>query len=322
MKAIALTPRGLVELKKITPNPKKDNVLVDVLAVGLCGSDIKKIMEPDAYSVQYPIVLGHEVCGKDKNGKNVAILPFLRYKTSGQNKKSTSFAYLESIGKTVPGGFQEKIEIPEANLFPLAQHLSTIDATLADPLAVVLHGLSKIKQTVGSKIGIVGDGTIALLSAQILSKNSLTHLFGKNSRSLKLSEIYGAKPVKTNDMGKYRSQFDIIVEAVGTPEALENSFDLAKPAGTVLVFGVYPTNQISLGMRTPFYKELSIIGCNSYGYSEGVNEFEKALTMLSKREVDAKQMITHVIPFIDFLKIKDIHSFKQKENVIKMVMIW
>jgi len=321
MKAILLTRKGLVGCDKRTPKILRNEVLVDVLATGLCGSDIKKIRNPKEYADGMPLVLGHEVCGKSCNSVNSAILPFIGFKKL-EHKREANFAELDRIGKASAGGFQEAMSIPRSNLFAIDSELSPIEATMADPLAVVLHGLKKIGQPIGSAICIIGDGTVALLAAQLLAKSNRVHVFGKYRHALKIAEGFGTAGSSFYSIEKYRDKFDIVIDAAGSKEALAASFIVSRFSGQVLIFGVYPASEIKINVRTPFYKELKIIGTNSYGYCNGKNEFQIALNMLLRKEIEVSPIITHVLRFSEFEKITDLISNRDREHVIKIVLSW
>jgi len=322
VKALVLAAEGLGMRNVVSPKPKEREVLLDVMVVGLCGSDIRRINASAELADKPPLVLGHEVTGSlGRKAGNAVVLPFIGFQKH-VCKTDFNFAYLPSIGKQFPGGFQEKIALPSQNVIQLPGSLTPVEAILADPLAVIIHGIGRLGQMEGRNICIIGDGTLGILATRLLAKRNRVMLFGKRRHAISCAERNGVAGAFFTEMHRHREKFDLAIEVAGTEAALEGAFELARRAGTVLVYGAYPEGKRSLAVRNAFYKELTIVGSNSYGISDETNEFFAALKMLAERKIQVDGIITHVIPFVEANSIGRILADKEQEKAIKIVLTW
>lgn len=159
MKAYVLEEVGQLKYKEIpTPKLQEDEVLVEVVNAGICGSDIPRIFKTGTY--HFPTIPGHEFAGvvnsvgsgqnKDLIGKRVGVFPLIPCMKCEQCKKKMyemcmSYNYL---GSRTDGGFAEYVAVPAWNLIELPDAVSFEDAAMLEPTAVALHA---IRQTVRQK---------------------------------------------------------------------------------------------------------------------------------------------------------------------------
>jgi len=342
MKAVVFEDVGKIEYKEVPDMniPQPDWVKIRVHSAGLCGSDLQKFLSdtpPREYL--HTTILGHEIAGviekigPDVEGFNigdrVAVEPLIPCKKCeacliGKYELCTN---LKSIGKDYPGGFAEYTFAPYTNLSILPDNITFDEGALVDPLAVALHCIHEAEILEGKNVVIIGDGTIALSCLQIAKiYKAKSVIIGKHKKNLDVANSLGADETllfeEAREISNLNGKFDYVIEAVGRKQSdtIKMSIDLAKPGGTIIVAGVYDPSYIGeMPLRKLFYKEVKLIGSNSYSMYKGEREFNIALRLISEGLVDVKKLITHRLPLREFKKGISLMQSKGENKVIKIV---
>lgn len=321
------------------PEISDNEILIKMLACGLCGTDIQKIRGD---TVNKPTVLGHEVVGEIvKKGKNVSKFEIGDRVITAIHVPCFTCHYCNKGHYTIceqfrtnnidPGGFAEFIRIPELHLNHLTHKVSNNvtdeEATLIEPIACCLHGLKQADIRPNDSVLIMGAGTIGILHAQ-------------------LAKIKGANKVIVSDMSKFKLQkalnvgcdyainikekniidevnkitdgqgVDVIVIAAGVSSLVADAVNMVRRAGKIIVFSGFDKNKlVTLDVSRFFKDEISIIGT----YSVTPYEFPEALDLLEKRKLNTKEMITHVYPLNKLSEAIDI-STNPEQPVLKVII--
>ena len=321
------------------PEISDNEVLIKMLACGLCGTDIQKIRGD---SVNKPTVLGHEVVGEIvKKGKNVSKFEIGDRVITAIHVPCFTCHYCNKGHYTIceqfrtnnidPGGFAEFIRIPKLHLNHLTHKVSNNvtdeEATLIEPIACCLHGLKQADIRPNDSVLIMGAGTIGILHAQ-------------------LAKIKGANKVIVSDMSKFKLQkalnvgcdyainikekniidevnkitdgqgVDVIVIAAGVSSLVADAVNMVRRAGKIIVFSGFDKNKlVTIDVSRFFKDEISIIGT----YSVTPYEFPEALDLLEKRKLNTKEMITHVYPLNKLSEAIDI-STNPEQPVLKVII--
>lgn len=328
MKAIIISKNGKIGYKEIKePKTKKDYVKVKVRAAGLCGSDTQKLFsDKGALNSVKTKIWGHEISGTIQEvGKNVK-----KFKVSDRvvvnplvRNKNEDITKAKSIGKDYPGGFANFILVPYQNLKKIHSGIKFEEAALVDSIAVALHGYNLSGSPTKKEILIIGDGSLAIITGFLCLefRNKVT-IIGKNDRNLRLVSKFGIDTLKTNKVEKLGKDYDIIFEIVGRKQdkTLQQAIRLVKPHGKIIVLGVFEKNFLGkIPLRDLFYKEVKIVGSNSYGFFNGKNEFDMAVDLLKKLKLKFSHIITHIIPLRDFKKGLNLIKNKKDSGAIKIV---
>ncbi|HBA69044.1 MAG TPA: galactitol-1-phosphate 5-dehydrogenase [Lachnospiraceae bacterium] len=180
----------LEELEK--PIPDRDEVLVAVKAVGICGSDIPRIYQTGAHT--HPLVPGHEFSGVVEatgadvdtawNGKRVGIFPLIPCKNClpCKRKQYEMCRHYDYLGSRRNGGFAEYAAVPAECLVELPDNVSFAEAAMLEPMAVAVHAMRRAfpevrdfvsasvqgTQNTAGTVVICGLGTIGLLLLMML----------------------------------------------------------------------------------------------------------------------------------------------------------
>ncbi|AST56522.1 galactitol-1-phosphate 5-dehydrogenase [Thermoanaerobacterium thermosaccharolyticum] len=242
------------------PDPilKDDEVLVNVKAVGICGSDIPRVLDDRAH--YYPIILGHEFSGVVKEiGKNVksikigdhvAVAPLIPcFKCNDCQKGNYSQCKNYSfIGSRVQGGFAEYVAVPERNIIKFDSSISFEEGALFEPSTVALHGLYCADYHGGEDVAILGGGNIGLFTAQWakIYGAKRVFVFDIDNVRLKLAKILGAD-ITINTLDENYKEvvkeltngngFGFVFETAGNPVTMNIAFEIAGNKSSVCFIG-------------------------------------------------------------------------------------
>lgn len=312
------------------------NIKLKVMYCGICGSDLHKLLHerPNLGYIKTKI-LGHELVGKVVNiGKcerddikigDIVVVEPLLYCTKCEmcNEGRIQFCKnIRSLGRELQGGFAEYVVVNERQVYKIDDDVDKKNIALSDPYSVSIH-IRNIINEKNKKIGIIGDGVIGLATAKVLGENNEIILFGKHSNRKEILNELNIKYYSNEKVSEFNNYFDIVVEAVGGRQntTLSQAISITKPKGKIIVSGVFDNNfEFNIPLRQSFYKELSIIGCNSFEKSKGISDFEVAVEYLSSKSKIASRMISKVFKIEEFEKVIEYIKNKSENNCIKILI--
>ncbi len=320
MKAAINHGPGDLRLEEVNiPIASEGEVLAKVLAVGICGSDVKCYQGTNP--VPTPVIPGHEFCAqvvelgkssKEKNrldvGDRVAseqIIPCNQcyYCKRGlywlcQNNHVYGFSKIYA-----EGAMAEYIKLPSNSInHKLPQDMSIHAGALIEPLACAIHGVERAKILFGDIVVISGAGTIGLLMVQLAKMKNpkkIIVLDIKDDR-LKLAKKFGAdviinlqnKELEPDEIIKDISNgigCDVYIEASGNPDSIGLGLNMLRKQGRFLVFGVY-SHPSSINWRViSDQKELDVFGSSLSPFCYPI-----AIDFLHKGLVSIEGIVTHV----------------------------
>lgn len=322
-----------------TPEISDNEVLIKMLACGLCGTDIQKIRGD---SVTKPTVLGHEVVGQIvKKGKNInnyqlgdRVITAIHvpcFTCHYCNKGHYTICEQFRTNNIDPGGFAEFIRIPELHLKHLTHKVSDNvtdeEATLIEPIACCLHGLNQADIRPDDSVLIMGAGTIGILHAQLAKIKGANKVIVSDMSEYKLRKALKvgcdyAINITEKDIISEVNQItngqgvDVIVIAAGVSSLVSDAVNMVRRAGRIIVFSGFDKNKLVTLDASRFFKdEISIIGT----YSVTPYEFPEALDLLEKRKLNTDEMITHVFPLDKLSEAIDL-STDPKQSVLKVII--
>ena len=321
------------------PEISDNEVLIKMLACGLCGTDIQKIRGD---SVNKPTVLGHEVVGEIvKKGKNVSKFEIGDRVITAIHVPCFTCHYCNKGHYTIceqfrtnnidPGGFAEFIRIPKLHLNHLTHKVSNNvtdeEATLIEPIACCLHGLKQADIRPNDSVLIMGAGTIGILHAQLAKIKGANKVIVSDMSEFKLQKALKvgcdyAINIKEKNIKDEVNKItdgqgvDVIVIAAGVSSLVADAVNMVRRAGKIIVFSGFDKNKlVTLDVSRFFKDEISIIGT----YSVTPYEFPEALDLLEKRKLNTKEMITHVYPLNKLSEAIDI-STNPEQPVLKVII--
>ena len=294
--------------------PGSGEVVVRVVAVGLCGTDYR--IWTGERPVAYPLVMGHEFIGhvltvgagvdNVRVGEKVAVEPNYSCGVCGLCREGNRNLCLSrtAVGIDVDGGLAEQARLPARVCWPAPRDLSDDQLLLAEPLAVVTRATARAVPRAGETAAVLGVGTLGLLAVQVLKTRGLSVLaVGRTEARLDVARALGADAVAaasapTRDTAPLaaaralagREGVDIVIETAGTPEAVAQAIELARPGGRVVLTGL-PHAPSSVEFFWVVRRELSLFGSMIYQ-----DEFPEAIRLLADGKVRTERLLTHRFP--------------------------
>jgi len=301
--------RGLISISKDIPIILDNEVLVKVLAAGICGTDIS--IYQDHRVVPEMLTIGHEFCGEIiKIGRSVKnfeigdivtpdiIVNCERCKNC-INGHIEQCMNLREIGIHIDGGFAEFVAVPEVALHKLPNEFSAVKGASIEPVAVAYSALEKIKDNIlGKSVIINGPGAIGLYLTQlaIASGASSVIVLGRktSNQRLEMAKKFGAKTINISEENIRNSlidfvhsdKVDYIFEASGIGNTIGNLTEYLKPHGKMILLGNY--KELSeINFIDMVRNEYSICGSFCYTHSE----FEAALQLVVDDKINIQDMV-------------------------------
>ncbi len=305
------------------PRPKaaEGELVVEMKACGLCGTDIEKIR--GEYTAAMP-VLGHEAAGVvAEAGKGVAdfrvgdrVFPHhhvscgsCRLCTSGSETMCPDYRR----SNLDPGGFSEYFRVPADNVkrggvLRLPAHVGFEHAAMIEPVACCIRAIGRTRVKSGDTVLVVGAGPVGLMHAILLSKaGAKTVVSDVAPRRLEFAkpfagtvldasaeDVPGAMAKLTGGVGA-----DSVVVASGSPKALVQALKSVRKGGTVCLFGIpFEGSRLDYDLSDVYNREVSLVP--SYGATEA--ETTEALALMASGKADFLPLITHRFGLADFAK--------------------
>lgn len=310
MKAAVCTGIGQIEIRDVPkPTPKPGEVLVKIKSVGVCGSDV------DGYRGQhpmigFPIILGHECSGiiaevgegvdPARVGEAVTVEPFFTCDVCPFCAEGTyNFcADLKIIGHQVPGAFAEYMPIPSNFAHFKPDNVDFEEAAIMEPCSGALHAVRRCKIQSGDTVVIIGCGTMGSFATQHCRNLGaevivIEPIAFKREGALDLGAAVVIDPVTEDAAARVREitrdkMADVVIEAVGERETLEQTVSLVKNGGTIMLIGWTGNDSDPFDLTNTTFKELTVLGTLGF-----CRDFPISMKLLAAGKVDIKRIITH-----------------------------
>ena len=302
MKAAVITAPGEIAIEEVAdPTPGDNDVVVQVAAVGICGTDLH-IFEGE-FAPKLPIVPGHEMSGtvvavgksvtEVKIGDAVAIDPSLHcgecfYCRRARGNLCENW---NALGVTYPGAAAQFLRSPKKNIHKLPKNVDLKSAALIEPLSCAVRGFDQLPRNPGSHYLIYGSGTMGLMMAELAKVNGAASvsIVDLNQDKLKTAKVLGfTNLAKSADEFDQPRGFDVVIDCTGVTEAIKDGLKHVMPGGIFLQFGV--ANKDAKVEIEPFWvynKEITIVGSMAVLHS-----FDRAVELFASGVLNADVMIS------------------------------
>jgi L-iditol 2-dehydrogenase len=326
MTAAVLYGREQLRIERVNvPQLGRGDVLVRVRAALTCGTDVKVFSRGyHARMIKPPALFGHELAG-DVVATGAAVQDFeIGQRVVAANSAPCGECYYcqhsqENLCEDLlfnNGAYAEYIRIPERivqkNMLEIPEHVSYQDAALIEPLACVMRGLEDTGIRSGDTIAIIGLGPIGMMFVRLAKAlyNARVIAIGRRQSQLDRAASMGADDVVLNDDGADvitpvkaitgGRGADVVIEAVGLPEAWQLALQLLRRGGVVNFFGGCPTGS-SVGVDTSLlhYSELTLKA--SFHHTPVL--IRKALEVVGRGYITARDFVNRVEPLANLLEV-------------------
>lgn len=294
---------------------KADEILIDVKAAGICGTDVHIYNgKSGATDCEPPVVLGHELAGvvlevgsdvkKIKVGDRVCVDPNVMCGGCSMCRKG-AVQFCDSMyatGVNFDGGFEQQCIVLEKQAFVLADSVSFEAGAMCEPLACCLHGFDLANVKMGDNVLIIGGGTIGLIMLQLCKTVGATRIAvsepdtSKQAMALEMGADLMINPMQddvaqvlsANGMG----HVDVVIECVGRINTMEDAIHYAGRGATVMLFGLCgPEDMMGLKPFELFRKELTIKTSFVNPLTQG-----RAVELLNAGKLNMDKLVGEIIP--------------------------
>ncbi len=319
MRAALLTaPRTFEIVERPIPVPNEGEVLVRVLRVGICGSDVH-IYKGEYETEQLPRVLGHEFAGevvevRGGQGESLQVGDIVTADINigcgrcihCRSRNGVLCERVSKIGIQRDGAFAEFISVPASHAIRLPPGMSPEIGALVEPAGCVMRSLKRSGLKAGDSLLVIGAGPMGMLHLQLAKALGAKHVtvleLDEGRAAAALSAGADAIARTAEDVARYVGEFgnsggfDIAVECVGIAALYERAVGWIRPGGTLSCFGIEQAGRTA--SYVPFdvvLAEKSIVG----SVGAVAEDMRDAIDVLQRGEVDTKLYTQHLFGLAD-----------------------
>lgn len=340
MKAVVkyLRGEGNVELRELDePRPAPGQVLVEVKAAGVCGSDLHIYHDDIQINIVPPVVMGHEFAGvivevgKDVTGYQIgdrvtcettaeACGTCLHCRTGHSNMCVTR----KVVGYAFDGCFARYCVANERQVHRLPENVDYISGALTEPLACCVHGVLELTHLSPSdRVVITGPGPIGLLCLQLVkAAGAYAVVCGTTADAdrLTLARQLGADAtldVETQDVLAWLTAStkaqgaDVFLECSGAPAAARLGLAATRRRGKYTQLGLF-SGPFALDFSLVAYKELQVTGALGQRWPA----WEHSLALMSRGCVDTRCLVSNCLPLAEWRQAFQMVEEKQGLKIV------
>lgn len=345
MKAIVKTGpnQGAVQKEIQKPSPGPREVLIEVKAAAICGTDVHYYFWNSAaenfskkFGLTFPFTLGHEVCGTIielgsevtslKVGQKISVETHIPcgecyHCRTGESHNCQNMSI---YGTSYNGCFSDYALVPESVAFPLPDSISFEEGSLFEPAGVAMRAIEESRIEAGDTVVIFGSGAIGLLAMMIAKAVGAGKIIAVDIDDYKLSLAEKFADVTINSLQedhvstilehtKLRCGADVIIEMSGSPLVYKTMFDCLRLEGRVVTVG-HPAGEVSINItQNVNTKGASIKGL--FGRRLW-STWYSLLSLVENRRVNLLDVVTHTFSFEEFEQ-----AFEQTKKAGKILFV-
>ena len=305
----------LVEQPLEEPGPGEVQVRIE--AVGICGSDLHHFCDGQIGGIPtaYPIVMGHEPAGRVvKTGPGVtgwqpgdvaALEPshFCYHCEFCRRARFNLCSNLKFLSATpYPGFFRDLVNLPAHNLMPLPPGTSLEEATLFEPMAIVLHSLKQAAPQIGETAAVFGAGPVGLLTVFVLKLTGAGRVWAVEpvAHRRELARLMGADavldPAAVDPVRQIRSDsggrgVDLALDCAAKGDSMNQAIRVARSGGSFVLTGIPAGSHRSLDIDTLRLEELAF-----FNVRRSNDESQTALELIGQHRARLAAVLTHRLP--------------------------
>lgn len=311
------------------PTPEAGEVVIDVAACGICGSDLATYLHgPQGDGDHLPYTMGHELGGTVVEtgeaaeiavGTEVVVNPLIACGDCGCCEKGlyNLCRNLTVIGAQRPGGYAEQVVAPSENAVPLPDGVSAQLAAVAEPFTVAFHALLESPIRSGDAVAIIGMGPIGLAMVQLASRMGVDRLYASGHRETRRALAHGCgadvviDPRETDLLDQIRSEtaggVDVAFEVTGRESGYNDAIKSTRPNGHTTLVGVFE-GTIDGDVMDFVSAQRSANGSAAYQTGPRADEeFGAVLRKFAAGELDPEPLVTSQIE----LEAIEAHGFEK-----------
>ena len=305
--AVLYAPHDIRIEERAVPKPGPREVLIDIKAVGVCGSDVHYYEHGriGSYVVRQPLILGHESAGvivdvgegvsRERIGQRVAIEPGVpdgvcRQCRTGHYNLCPNVRFFGT--PPIDGAFTNYVTILSDFAYALPDQMSDEEGALIEPLSVGLWACRKAKLRGGDHVLITGAGPVGILAMKVALALGVTEITMTDisPQRLEVARQLGATRtvnVAQQSLADAGVEADVLIECSGNQRALKDGIHALQPAATAVAVGMGPGEEASIPLS--FIQNREIILTGTFRYA---NTYADAIALVASGHIDLKPVIT------------------------------
>jgi L-iditol 2-dehydrogenase len=323
--------------------PRAGEVLIDVVAAGICGTDLEILSGDMVYfttgAARYPVVPGHEWTGVVREtGPDVTHLRpgdrVVGEVSIGCRSCSICLSgnYHRCMSRTETGilnrqgAFAERISLPAAFVHRISSDVPWRSAALIEPAAVAYNGVRRARVSPSDQVAVFGDGPIGLLLIQIARAFGARRIvgIGASDRRLAMAQSLGVHAVidaRSDDVIERLNDAcggtppDVVFEASGNPSAIKTAISATAPGGRLILQGFCGHRRVDgLNFDPLIVKDVTIIGALG---SPGA--WPSTINLIESKRIDPSLIVTDELPIRSFAEaVRRLRTREAVKLVIRM----
>lgn len=306
MKAIVFGKQTISFSQVPIPVPAENEVLVKIQFAGICSTDIELYRGYHDFSG----IPGHEFIGEVTRAPNYPELEGRRVVADincgcGQCDICNTGDQRHCRNRTVigirgrEGAFAEYCTVPVVNLHVVPDTVESVEGVFAEPLAAALEITNQVHLTDKTHVAVLGDGKLGILCALVLKQYASTIiLVGRHSDNLEIARQQGVEVVEKassevqTEINAGQKQFDVVIEATGNPDGINQAILMTRPEGTIVV-KTTSAQPSMINLAQVVVNELNLVGsrCGDMAF---------ALSFLENKHINFSPLVEAVYPLSDF----------------------
>ena len=305
--AVLYAPHDVRIEERPVPKPGPREVLIEIKAVGVCGSDVHYYEHGriGSYVVRQPLILGHESAGvivdvgegvsRERIGQRVAIEPGVpdgvcRQCRTGHYNLCPNVRFFGT--PPIDGAFTNYVTILSDFAYALPDQMSDEEGALIEPLSVGLWACRKAKLRGGDHVLITGAGPVGILAMKVALALGVTEITMTDisPQRLEVARNLGATRtvnVAQQSLADAGVEADVLIECSGNQRALKDGIHALQPAATAVAVGMGPGEEASIPLS--FIQNREIILTGTFRYA---NTYADAIALVASGHIDLKPIIT------------------------------
>ncbi len=334
-----------IETDDSPPAPKAGEVLLNIKAVGLCGSDLHmyETGRIGYTNVVEPFVLGHEFMGEVVAVGEAALDGLHNPITVGQRM---------AVDPCVPcwrcelcenghpnlcpnhyfyglfpddGALREQMLVDARNCFPMPDELSDETGPLLETLGIAIHAIDFSKIRIASSVAVIGAGPVGLLITRLASMMGVSQLFSFDKLGWRVDKAkdWGATHAyNVNDCDPVQAVMeatngrgvDVAIEAAWADHSVQQAADMCRNGGRLVLVGIPPDDQLNLKHSVARRKGLTIIMSRRMKHT-----YPRAIDLATSGKVNLEELVSHKF---DLSKTAEAYAsnFAYDEGINKVIL--
>lgn len=209
---------------------------------------------------------------------------------SGDSRHCPGRTVLGIVGRD--GAHAEFLKLPTTNLLPVPDEIPDEHAVFMEPLAAACGILERTSIARDTRVAVIGDGKLGLLCAQVVATSGApVTLIGKHESKLRIAAQRGIETAVVTKATKRAREFDVVVEASGSPAGFDLALELLRPRGVLVLKSTFH-GATDINAARIVVDEISVIGSRC-------GRFAPALELLKHNKIDVQNLISEEFALAD-----------------------